>query len=74
MCVYLFYIWNSKEVTHHQYLYKPGISNSEYILCRERSNSMKDIGKCTRSDKINSDLGQISKEKICVDLIGSYNT
>ena len=47
------------------------MSHGKETLCRPISKSIKERGKCTKSNKINGSFGQIAKEKLCEDLIGS---
>ena len=50
------------------------MSHSEEMWHYPIGKSIKYRRQCTRSNIINGNFRQITKEKICVDLIGPYNT
>ena len=50
------------------------MSHIEDILRITIRKSIKDRVQCIRPNKINGNFGGKSKEKLCVNLIGPYNT
>ena len=63
----------SKEVTHHQYLYKTGTSNSEEILRRQMRKSKNTEVNVQGQMKSMLVSEKLRRSKLCLDLIGPYN-
>ena len=54
---------DDKDVMHHQYLYIPGTSNIEEIWQHMIRKSIKDSFQCTRSNIIDGNFGQMTKDQ-----------